>query len=206
MRMFQAAAVALALSVAGCAHVTPYTPPPVNGEQAELFMIYGAGGDALSSALGPGTNTLGAQIQAKFGSRVRIAGYYDWTDYSVNAAIAAVPASKKVIVIGDSCGGSVGPFDAATVSRQVEIIAVQPSIFCPTFGYTDPIPNNVAFAEETYNPYFVETGGLGYRLFTAGPSTKLTVVQRPDLHPGLSKTSSTTPWTRSRSSSLRPGS
>jgi hypothetical protein len=178
---------ALASSLAACASTSSYVPPPVGNERAEIYMIYGAGGQALSGMLGPGQGTLGDQITAKFGSAVRIAGYYDWTDYSVIQQANAVPSSKRVIFIGDSCGSSIGPFDAAAMNRPAEVIGVQASIYCPTIGFTDPVPATTSFAEETYNKFLVETGGLGYRLYTAGPSTKLTIVQRPDLHPGLSQ-------------------
>lgn len=179
--------IAIAVLLTGCADISRYVPAPVGNERAEIFMEYGAGGQALSGALGPGSGTLGDQIKAKFGSAVRITGYYDWTDYSVIAVANAIPASKKVIIIGDSCGASIGPFDAAAMTRPAEIIGVQASIYCPTVGFTDPVPSTTSFAEETYNPSLIETGGLGYRLYTAGPQTKLTIVQRPDLHPGLSQ-------------------
>lgn len=174
--------------VAGCT-TQQYTPPPADGEQAEIYMEYGAGGDALSAMLGPGQGTLGQQITNKF-PQVRIAGYYDWTDYSVLSAAAAVPSNKSIIFIGDSCGGSIGSFLAAALQRKVlAVMGIQPSDYCPTIGSTDPVPSNVAYALETYNPNCFETFFLGCRVYTAGASTKLTIVQRPDLHPALTQDS-----------------
>ena len=184
-RLFLAAA--LAASLAACGTTSNYVPPPAGNERADIFMISGAGGQALSGALGPGGGTLGDQFQKKFGSAVRIVGYYDWTDYSVIQTANAVPLSKKVVFVGDSCGASIGPFDAAAMTRPADVIGVQASVYCPTVGTTDPVPGSVSFSLETYNPNWDETGGLGYRLYTAGPQTELTIVRRPDLHPGLSQ-------------------
>jgi len=182
-------AFCVALALSACA-TQSYSPPPLNGEQTEIVMEYGAGGDALSAMLGPGQDTLGDQIKTKFGSRVRIAGYWDWADYSVLDTIKSFPSSKSVIVIGDSCGASVGPFLAAAVNRPIlAVIGIQASTYCPTVGATDPVPSNVRYALETYNPNCAETFGLGCRVYTAGASTNLKIVQRPDLHPALTQDS-----------------
>lgn len=175
--------------LAGCADaVAPPTASATYGtEQAEVLGIYGAGGVDLSANLGPGQGTLlGDQLPKKFGARIRVVGYWNWDDYSINDYINAIPLSKMVIIIGDSCGASIGPFDAAAVHRPVTaVIGVQASYWCPTVGSTDPVPSNVAYAEETYNPNCLETGWLGCRVYTASKSTKLTLVQRYDYHPDL---------------------
>lgn len=178
---------AFALLLAGCAITAVVQPePPGTTEVLDLVGEYGAGGQGLSAMLGPGQGTLGAQIQAKFGSKIRILGYWNWNDYSVNSVLAAVPASHMIGYFGDSCGASIGPFNAATQHRQVAVvIGAQASIYCPTVGSYDAVPKNVMYAEETYNPNCDETAGLGCRIYTATSATKLTLVQRPDLHPDL---------------------
>ena len=183
-------AIALCAVLAGCGGGS-YVPPPVDGEAADVFIKYGLGGTTFGAALGPGSGTLGDQISAKFGSRVRIAGYYQFQD-QLYQLINGTPAAIKVAVIGNSCGAVTAPFDAKQASREVDaVMGIQPSTDgCEgDYSATNPIPASVKFALDTYNPSCPETFGLGCQLYTAGPSTKLTIVQRPDLHPALSQDS-----------------
>lgn len=194
--MKQIAALAFAGAIAGCVAAASYTPPPRGGEQADVWIKYGLGGITFGYALGPPSSsygTLGAEIAAKFGSRVRIAGYFQFQD-QLYPQINATPASIKVIVIGNSCGAVTAPFDAIQSKRAVDLVAgIQPSTDGCEGDYsgTNPIPPNVRYALDTYNPSCPETFGLGCQLYTAGPTTKLTIVQRPDLHPALSQDSFT---------------
>lgn len=191
--LFQIAALAATLALAACAVGGAYVPPPQDGEAADVYIKYGLGGYSLGYNLGPGQGTLGDQIQSKYGSRVRIAGYYQFQD-QLYQLIDETPASIKVIVIGNSCGAVTAPFDAAQSSRTVDaVMGIQPSTDgCEgDFSPTNPIPANVRFALDTYNPNCAETFGLGCQLYTAKAPTKLTIVQRPDLHPALSQDSFT---------------
>ena len=192
MKHFAGTAIALSLMLGGCATSGGgYIAPPAGGEQADVMIKYGLGGYSLGHNLGPGSGTLGDQISAKFGSRVRIAGYYQFQD-QLYQMINATPASIKVIVIGNSCGAVTAPFDTQQSSREIDaVMGIQPSTDGCEGDYsgTNPIPSSVRFALDTYNPSCPETLGLGCQLYTAGPSTKLTIVQRPDLHPALSQDS-----------------
>lgn len=186
------AILGLILVLVGCAiSGGGYTPLPPDGEQADVYIKYGLGGYSLGYNLGPGTGTLGDQISIKYGPRIRIAGYYQFQD-QLYQVINDTPAAVKVIIIGNSCGGVTAPFDAKDAQRIVEaVMGIQPSTDgCEgDFSSTNPIPSNVRYALDTYNPSCPETFGLGCQLYTAGPSTKLTIVQRPDLHPALSQDS-----------------
>lgn len=186
-KQIAALAIGLALLVGGCAITAVVQPQPADTtEVLDLVGEYGAGGQGLSAMLGPGQGTLGEQILEKFGSKVRILGYWNWNDYSVNAVLAAAPANHMIGYFGDSCGASIGPFNAATQRRRVAVvIGTQASTYCPTSGFTDAVPANVTFAEETYNPSWIETFGLGTRVYAATSATRLTLVQRPDMHPDL---------------------
>ena len=179
-----------ALALSACA-TQSYTPPPMDGEQADVYFKYGLGGVAFGYNLGPGPGTLGDQISAKYGSRVRIAGYYQFQD-QLYELLNHTPANIKVVIIGNSCGAVTAPFDAAQTKRTVDaVMGIQPSTDgCEgDFSGTNPIPSNVRFALDTYNPNCAETLGLGCQLYTATSKTKLTIVQRPDLHPALSQDS-----------------
>lgn len=185
--------LSLAIVASLCACTTGPTPPPSPVipvvAKAVVLEKYGAGGQSLSSAMGPGAGTFGGRMQARFGSAVYIVGYYQWTD-NVSSVIASVPATAMVMMFGDSCGASAVPYDAAGVSRSIALIGgFQPSIYCGNGGgFTEPVPANVQNAIEVYNPTCVDTGGLGCRLWTLAPSfpaSRLTIVQRPDLHPGV---------------------
>lgn len=164
-------------------------PAPASHEIARVFIKYGAGGYALSPAMGPGAGTLGAKLQSKFGARVKIVGYYQWTD-AIASLMASTPAAIKLVSFGDSCGASAGPYDAAAVNRTVDLIGgFQPSIYCGGGGgFTEPVPANVLSAIEVYNPSCISTGGLGCRLWTLAanfPASRLLIVSRPDMHPGV---------------------
>lgn len=164
------------------------TPTPITA-QADVFIKYGAGGYGLSPAMGPGPGTFGDRMRSRFGGKVMIVGYYQWTD-AVAAQMSATPLNTKLISFGDSCGASAGPYDAAAVTRNVDLIGgFQPSIYCGGGGgFTEPVPANVLNAIEVYNPSCISTGGLGCRLWTLAsnfPAGRLTIVQRPDMHPGV---------------------
>jgi hypothetical protein len=183
------AAIFLLIVLASCA--ATYVAPPQDDEAADVYIKYGLGGVVFGYNLGPGSGTLGDQIQSKYGSRVRIAGYFQFQD-QLYQTINKTPARIKIIIIGNSCGAVTAPFDAAQSSRQIDaVMGIQPSTDgCEgDFSGTNPIPSNVRFALDTYNPSCPETLGLGCQLYTASPPTQLTIVQRPDLHPALSQDS-----------------
>lgn len=187
----QIAAAFLAGALAACGTTAAFQPAPSGGEQADVYVKYGLGGYFFGHGLGPGSGTLGDQIQRKYGQRVRLAGYYQFQD-ELYRLIDATPAAVKVVIVGNSCGAVTAPFDAAQSGRVVDaVMGIQPSTDgCEgDFSGTNAIPKNVRFALDTYNPSCPETFGLGCQLYAAGPSTRLTIVKRPDLHPALSQDS-----------------
>lgn len=95
-------------------------------------------------------------------------------------------------LVGASLGAGAAPIDAGYIHEPVDFVGgFQPSDWDPVM-YTDPetglrtvnVPANVKQALCFRNPDPVMTGGLGHAIYKATASTKLTVIGRPDIHPG----------------------
>jgi hypothetical protein len=88
-----------------------------------------------------------------------------------------------LIVGGYSWGADNTSIIAAKAGRPIKyLFALQPSVYYPT----SPLWSNVKEALCVYNPYWFETGGLGFRELTLAPgnaTTKLVLDAESDSHP-----------------------
>lgn len=88
-----------------------------------------------------------------------------------------------LIVGGYSWGADNTSIIAAKAGRAIKyLFALQPSVYYPT----SPLWANVKEAYCCYNPYWFETGGLGFRELTLAPgntTTKLVIDPEADSHP-----------------------
>lgn len=86
-------------------------------------------------------------------------------------------------IIGDSLGACNAPFFAAQYGKKIDYIAgFQPSVY----GQHYPVPANVAVAHCIYDPYWIDTGGLGaarWELAAGNHTTKLLVTEHRGAHP-----------------------
>lgn len=97
-------------------------------------------------------------------------------------------------ILGSSLGAGAAPIEAGYLSPQVVdfVGGFQPSDWDPvmhtdsvTMLRTVNVPVNVKEAMVFRNPLVAATGGLGHATYkTQGLTTKLTVIERPDPHPG----------------------
>lgn len=96
-------------------------------------------------------------------------------------------------IIGSSLGAGAAPINAGYLYHEpVDFVGgFQPSDWDPVM-HTDPetglrtvnVPENVKVALCFRNPDVVMTGGLGHAIYKASLPTKLTVIERNDIHPG----------------------
>lgn len=171
------AAIVAVLGLVGCAGMTPY----LNGSATSGTHVY------LMRGMGPsvwsyGVDQIGAAA-AKIPGVTKVA-VYDYTqDQTIVDQIAADPPAVRVMVGGYSCGANTTTVVGAAVKRLIQMIAViQASVWC---GGTYLTPN-VLKVQETYNPNFAETFGLGAYQLQPGPGfnpANLTLIDRPDCHP-----------------------
>jgi hypothetical protein len=143
-----------------------------------VFLFYGLGGSLTS----PGMNTLGQELGGLPGVQVYGPYYYDqWQTVVTN--MQALPPGMPIALEGYSCGVGSTAWAATAAGLSVALIAgIQGSDFCPP----TPLTPNIKAAAETYNPNCLETFWLGCATYTPGPGFnpgKITLVQRPDLHP-----------------------
>lgn len=139
--------------------------------QVVLWSFYGLGG-AITS---PGVVQVTQQAAAIAGVKVQPTSYWDeW-----QAIVPAVAASKsKNIIFGYSCGvGSTGYVAGAVAPTKVYVVGIQGSIYCPPSA----LAKNVVAAQETYNPSFLMTLGLGWKWYSRTVPLKL--IARYDFHP-----------------------
>lgn len=171
--------IVFAVFLSGCAGtVVIPVPHPSASSGTHVWEMRGMGPGIWSE----GMNEIGAQ-------EAQIPGVTQVTlfDYSQTQAIAdainADPPNVREVIEGYSCGANASPVVGAGVTRHVDAIAViQASEWC---GGTYLTPN-VGYVQETYNPYFIETFGLGAYQLQPGPNfnpNNVTYIVRPDCHP-----------------------
>lgn len=170
-------AIAFLLMLAGCAGTTTY----LDGNMMSGTHVY------LMRGMGPSVWSYGVdeigQAAAKIPGVTGVA-VYDYTqDQEIVDEIAVEPPSVRVVVGGYSCGANTTTVVGAAVKRLIQMIAViQASVWC---GGTYLTPN-VLKVQETYNPNFAETFGLGAYQLQPGPGfnpANETFIVRPDCHP-----------------------
>ena len=140
--------------------------------QVLLQSFYGLGGAVTS----PGVVAITQQATAIPGVKAAPISYYDQWPQTVSP-IEALSASTKVILFGYSCGvGSTAQVANAVYPRKVYLVAIQGSVYCPP----PTSKSNIAFAQETYNPSFLMTLGLGWKWYSGTP---VHLIPRYDFHP-----------------------
>lgn len=176
-------ALALVLTVSGCAEVISAIPVPspviTSTAGTHVRLMRGLGGAALS----PGVDQI-ATLAAKVPG-VTLVRVYEYTQAAqIAAEVSAEPLTVNEVIGGYSCGANSSPVAAADAAkRRIEMVTViQASLWC---GGT-PLTSNVMRAQETYNPNCLATGGLGCKELDVGPGfnpSNLTIIVRPDCHP-----------------------
>lgn len=183
--MQKAGLAAVLLGLTACATTVSLSPTsgPLNSN-VRMVMYYEWGvGDYATSY---GVNQIESQTQAKYGAQIQTVDPVTWTAYgSIAAAMAAVPRSIKVGVMGYSCGGATELGAAQNAGRPVALVeGIQASPYCPP--YFTALASNVQQAVEVYNPIWAETLGLGSLLWQCGSGfncSNFTAVERDDSHP-----------------------
>lgn len=170
------AVTAVALALFGCAGTTTYLQT-VNAT-AGVFV-------RLMRGMGPSAWSYGVDDIGQRAAKIPNVAYVSVSDYTQDQQIAdavdADPPGAVEIVGGYSCGANASTVIGTAVKRNLYIVVIQPSDWC---GGTYLTPN-VLRAQETYNPMFAETAGLGAYQLQPGPgfpASRLTLVDRPDCH------------------------
>lgn len=130
---------------------------------------------------------------AELGVDVGQSPYRDYEVDQIVADINAAPADATILVWGSSLGANNCPVVASYISRDIPQSYIKRVIHgmwgfqASLYGAQVPIPSNVLFAHEVYNPLWIETMGLGaYEWVRASgnTTTNLYLSKRYDLHPG----------------------
>lgn len=88
-------------------------------------------------------------------------------------------------IIGDSLGASYMPNYCEPLPAVDYCAGFQPSVYASTVhdGNEITIPNNVKQAHCIRDPNWIDTGGLGYAIWVAGPLVKLEITEIRAPHP-----------------------
>lgn len=146
-------------------------------------LMYGMYGPATD----PGEKTFTAMVKAIDPGRIDV-GRSPYRDYEVQEIAAdLLGASKNAIrlVIGSSLGANNGPV-AAVYAHAVAIHGIF-GFQASSYGAREPIPSNVLFAHEFYNPLWPMTLGLGtykWELAKNNSRTSLVLTSEYAFHPG----------------------
>jgi len=142
----------------------------------KIAVVYGLGGKIFDPPSGQAhlldrLKEIG--IEAAFYEHYDSQGVYDFMKS---------PAEFRGIV-GDSLGACNAPLFAQQYGKRVDYIAgFQPSLY----GVHQPVPSNVVRAHCIYDPYWIDTGGLGayrWELAPGNHTTKLIVTEHRGAHP-----------------------
>jgi len=137
---------------------------------------------------GPVTDPGEREFSAKVAELGVDVGQSPYRDYDVNQIVAdfnAAPPGAVRLLWGSSLGCNNCPVIAAYAPHVIVhgMWGFQASLY----GSQVPIPSNVLFAHEAYNPIWLQTMGLGayeWVLAPNNPKTNLYVSKRYDFHPG----------------------
>lgn len=141
-------------------------------------IVYGLGGSLFDPATGEAylvqrLKAIGVQCGPSPFQESDTEGVVDWLKDKIGTKV----------IIGDSLGANNAPFFVSQLKEPVDYIAgFQPS----EYGQHFPIPSSVGRAHCIYDPYWIDTGGLGYYEWELGPdnhTTKLVVTQHRGAHP-----------------------
>lgn len=147
-------------------------------KKSAIAVIYGLGGSWLDPAGGE------AYLVERLKALGVETGASPYQYYDTNGIVGLLRSDVEFRgIVGDSLGACNAPFFAAQYGKKVDYIAgFQPSIY----GQHYPVPANVGTAHCIYDPYFVDTGGLGYAVWQLAPgnrSTRLIVTEHRGAHP-----------------------
>lgn len=119
-----------------------------------LYMGEGLGNDATSGSF----VNLGKTLRRTYPTlKVFIQG---WSVDQVVASLKALTDADSVMIGGYSRGADYAPLIARDYGKPVAyLFQFQPSLYYPSC----PVTSNVTKAFCVYNPWWFETGGLGYR-------------------------------------------
>jgi hypothetical protein len=144
-------------------------------------------GRGMYGMWGPVTDGGEREFSAKvaaLGVEVGLSPYRDSDVNQIAHDFNEAPADAVLLVWGSSLGANNCPIVAAYTHRTIHgIWGFQAS----EFGAKVPIPNNVLFAHEVYNPSWLESMGLGHYqwvLAHGNHRTNLYLSARYDMHPG----------------------
>jgi hypothetical protein len=145
--------------------------------------MYGMYGPATD----PGERKFTALVKAIDPDHIDI-GQSPYRDYQVQeiaADLLKAPKDAIRLVIGSSLGAN----NCAVVAAYAPAVVIH-GIFgfqASSYGSKQPIPSNVLFAHEFYNPLWIMTWGLGTQKWTLAPGnirTSLVLTPEYALHPG----------------------
>jgi len=146
--------------------------------KASIAVVYGLGGAWFDPQAGE--NYLVSRLKA-IGVETGNSPYQYNDSQGVYDLLHAAPDFRGII--GDSLGACNAPLFAQQFSGRVDYIAgFQPSVY----GNHVAVTPNVVRAHCIYDPYFVDTGGLGaycWELAAGNKTTKLMVTEHRGAHP-----------------------
>ncbi len=132
----------------------------------------------------PGEREFSAKV-ASLGVEIGQSPYHDYEVTQIVSDFNAAPADAVLLLWGSSLGANNCPVVAAYAAHRTihGMFGFQAS----DYGAKVPIPPNVLFAHEVYNPAWPGTLGLGHYRWVLAPNnrrTNLYLSARYDMHPG----------------------
>ena len=135
-----------------------------------VWVFYGAGPVFLSS----GMDQVARKARTISGVGAVHGPYRYYETQRAYNEIMASPSSDKVVIVGYSCGGNAAAIISQAGGRQMNVLGMQPSIWC---GSTE-VRSNVPYAQATYS---FGTFGFGAARYW-GSATRIVNINRPDGH------------------------
>ncbi len=147
-----------------------------------VAVVFGLGGGALDPA--GGESRLVARLKALgVDTGASPYQYYDTNGIVGLLRGTALGKAEFKAIVGDSLGACNAPFFAQQYGHTVDYIAgFQPS----EYGMHAPVPPNVVRAHCIYDPYWIDTWGLGHAKWELAPgnrTTKLILTEHRGAHP-----------------------
>jgi hypothetical protein len=126
-----------------------------------VLLSYGMGGAAIET-WSTGLRLLTSRCKAD--GLETFASPYNWSQVNeLDAIISRVPVGIPIAVGGSSLGDDNAPVVASRTKRIIRyLFGFQDSMY----GVSVKVPDNVQFADNIYNPSWIQTFGLGYRQWT----------------------------------------
>lgn len=142
-----------------------------------VFISYGLGGAAIE------TWSSGLRL---FTERCKSIGLdtmqspYNWNDVNtIVLEINRAPPNIPIAVGGASLGDNEAPDIASRTMRPIKYLF---GFQCSTYGVDIGVPRNVEFADNIYNPSWLETFGLGSRQWHKAANNRFTVLRNIPLY------------------------